>query len=750
MRYYRRSTYIEEGRVTRRDLAVRVRPVNLISEGRRGQVFVGYDELLRRRVIVKTIASDSFESDESRWQLIAEAQLLAQLDHPNIVRIHDYSEHDGHDIFTIEYVEGAKLSKTIATTSFGDKVRVAIAVANALAVTHRNGILHGPFSLAGIVVAKKSEIKVIDYCATSTSLDAPCAGNDEWTMASDMESFGVLLRAMFGETDHDVRVLIAMLTREAASERPTIATVIARLEALARRPARRIRVAAAVIFAALCLFGATRYTIDLRDARGAAMKARVEAEARRAKANELVAMMIEDLHPRLESVGRLEILDAIDAKAIDYFASLRPDEISPAELAVSVHAQAQLGITQLTRVNLPASLKTLRRAVSAIDTARLRHPGDEALLFAANDAHSSLLRALFYGGDTAGAMQQARLCVQSSAELVHRKPKDVRYLQTNAETHGILASMLDRTEDIAGSLRESELSLELKRRVLRLNDSDDVRLSIAISLRKQGMALFKLGRFDDAERIFAELRQLLDDVGSRRPGNKIVLDKLETWARDLATVKLARGDGEAASRISTAFLATGDQLTMHDPDNLEWRQHLGVGHRLAGDAARMNGNIPEAMRHHERAVDILSAMFGKGQRTLNVDVELAQSRIELARTLLAANRVMAAAGQTDLVVQEFQTRRQELPAQKILADALLVQGETRAARGDFAGATVAWEDALSVLEPLRVSPDPRIAGINALVLLRLGREESARPLIDRLASIGYHINGREKGPEVHR
>lgn len=736
--------------MARRDLAVRVRPVNLISEGRRGQVFVGYDELLRRRVIVKTIASDSFESEESRWQLINEAQLLAQLDHPNIVRIHDYSERDGHDVFTIEYVEGKKLSKTIATTSFGDKVRVAIAVANALAVTHRNGILHGPFSLAGIVVAEKKEIKVIDYCATSTSLDAPCAGSDEWTTASDMESFGVLLREMFGERDHDVRVLIAMLTREAASERPTIATVIARLEALARRPARRIRIAAAVIFAALCLFGATRYTIDLRDARGAAMKARVEAEARRAKANELVAMMIEDLHPRLESVGRLEILDAIDAKAIDYFASLRPDEISPAEVAVSVHAQAQLGITQLTRVNLPASLKTLRRAVSAIDTARLRHPDDEALLFASNDAHSSLLRALFYGGDTAGAMQQAPLCVQTSAELVRRKPKDVRYLQLDAETHGILVSLLDRTEDIAGSLREAEISLELKRRVLRLNDSDDVRLSIAISLRKQGMALFKLGRFDDAERVFAELRQLLDDVGSRLPGNKIVLDRMETWARDLATVKLARGDGAAASRYATAFLATGDQLTMHDPDNLEWRQHLGVGHRLAGNAARMNGNIAEAMRHHERAVDILSAMFGKGQRTLNVDVELAQSRIDLARTLLAANRVMAAAGQTDLVVQEFQTRRQELPAQKILADALLVQGATREARGDLAGATMAWEDALSVLGLLRVSPDPRIAEVNALVLLHLGREERARPLIDRLASIGYHINRREKGPEVRR
>ena len=718
-----------------RDLAVRVRPVSLISEGRRGKVFVGYDDLLRRRVIVKQIASDSFESDESRLQLIAEAQLLSQIDHPNIVRIHDYSERDGYDIFTIEYAEGHKLSHTLATTGFGDKVRAALAVAQALAVTHRNGILHGPFSPASVIVAEKKEIKVIDYCATSTSLDAPCAGGDEWTMASDMYSFGMLLREMFGETDHDVTALIALLTHEAASERPTIATVIARLEALGRRPARRIRIGAAVVFAALCLFGAVRYTIDLRDARAAAMGARVEAEARRAKANELVAVMIEDLHPRLESVGRLDILDAVDAKAIDYFASIQPDEISPHELAVSVRAQAQLGLSQLTRVNVPVALRIQRQAVSSIDRAVRRHPDDEALLYAAHEAHASLLRTLLYTGNTAGAMQQARHCVLLAAQLVRRKPKDVRYLETDADTHGILGSLLDRTEDIEGSLRETAIALQLKRRVLQLNDTDAVRLNIAISLRKQGLALAKLGRFDEAERVQLELRELLDQL---RSGDKFALEMWATCARDTASVKLARGDVDEAARYGAASVAADEQLTTYDPDNLDWRQQLAVAHRLTGMAARMRGDLPGAMRHHERAVDLLSALFGNGQRTFSVDTELALSRIELARTLLAAERVMAAAGQMDLVTRQLQSGRHDL-SPKLFADALLAQGETRAARGDLAGATAAWEDALRIVTPLDASSsDPRIADIHARLLLRLGREETARPLLEHLGSIGYH------------
>lgn len=735
--------------MAQRDLAVRVRPVTLISEGRRGQVYVGVDDLLRRRVVVKRLDSNSFESPESRKRLIDEARVLAQLDHPNLVRIHDYSERDGHDIFTLECTDGKKLSDALAAgMSFAEKVRVATAVASALATTHRNGILHGPLSLDSVVVAEKNEIKIVDYWATTTSLELPNSGtlglspeemrHEERTTASDMYSFGFLLLALFGDGDRDVRALIGSLLRVVPSERPTSATVLDKLDRLARRRVRRIRIAVAAAGIALAVLGIARYMIDLRHARSAAVLARAEAEARREKANELVALMIEDLHPRLESVGRLDILDAVDAKALQYFASIEPGDVSPKEVAVNVTALTQLGISEFTRVNVPESLKILRHAVKTIDDAAQRNPNEEKVLFAAADAHSELFIALLKSGDTAGAVEQARAYAKYTAELVRRKPKDVRYLKEDAYAHGTIASMFDRKEEIADALRENEIAYDMKRRALRIDDSDDTRLDLTISAQKAGLALFKLGRFPESEAKHREVRNILDTVMARRPGDKPVLEKSATNYRETATLDFALGDIEAASRNSNGYLAAAEQLTAHDPANLEWRQHLGIAHRLVGTAARMRGQLDDALKHHERAVDILNGMAGHGQRTLVIDRELALSRIEFARSLLAAHRASAASGQADLVVQTFQASRQELPAQKILSDALLVQGEARTARGDYAGATVAWEDALDLLAPLRaISPDPRITDTQVRVLVALGRRERAQPQIEQLASIGY-------------
>jgi len=224
--------------------ADRISLIRVISEGAFGQVFVAADNVLGRRVVVKSLDTKSFADPFQRRRLIEEAKLLSKLDHPNLLRIYDYAERNGHDRFTIEFAAGKPLPDALAEgLDFAAKVNIATAVASVLAAVHRSGIVHGALSPKSVLIADDGAIKVIDFLSTNTVLDQP-RSDPRWqspeelegahaTRESDMYSFGLLLRAMFGNRDHDVRALVASLLCEAPTERATATAALERLQRLA-------------------------------------------------------------------------------------------------------------------------------------------------------------------------------------------------------------------------------------------------------------------------------------------------------------------------------------------------------------------------------------------------------------------------------------------------------------------------------------------------------------------------------------
>lgn len=729
--------------------ALRMRPVSLIGEGSRGEVFVGIDEVLRRRVIIKKLAATSYRSADDRRRLIEEAKVLARLDHPNILRIHDYTEQDGFDVFTFEFTPGSTLSTALAERlDFPKKVRIATAVASALVVAHRNGIVHGALSPDSVLLGESGDIKLTDFASTTTRLDGPRAEprwrspeetrGEEPTRTSDMYAFGLLLREMFGERDHDVRALTASLLIEVPSERSTAAVALARLHRIGHRRARRLRSGAVALTVALFLFGGAKYTVDLRRERSAAVAAQAEAEARRKQANELVVYMIEDIRPKLLSVGRLEIIDSATDKALAYFASFTPEEISPDDASVHVQALVQLSQNQLIRADLPAARKTVGRAITLAEAALRRRPEDLEVRFAAGNAHAMLSNALDRGGDLAGALTHARAYAEACNDLVRRKPEEIKFLRHQAYAYSLLATLYGRRDDNGAELRDLETAIDVKRRIVTLDNSDESRLEVGITIHKAGLALLKLGRFREAQATLEAERANLETLFARKSTHWRMRELLARYDDDLVAVTFATGDVPASLRLSASHLAISQQLAAFDPDNIDWKRQLIIAHRSAGTAARMTGDLDSALRHHAAAVDLLSGIFVRGRQTNALVWEMSMCRAELARSLLADGRAHTAAIQAGLAIETLQPVRSELPSQRFVADALLVRGEALAAGGDLAGASAAWEEALPVVEAVDVrSPDPRVADTHARILLRLGRNGRATPLIEELSALGY-------------
>ena len=87
-------------------LTGRYRITKVVAHGGMGVVYEAIDERLRRPVAVKTVGSDNPALME---RLRREARLLAQVSHPNVVRLYDVTEHDGQYCLVSELVEGTPL-----------------------------------------------------------------------------------------------------------------------------------------------------------------------------------------------------------------------------------------------------------------------------------------------------------------------------------------------------------------------------------------------------------------------------------------------------------------------------------------------------------------------------------------------------------------------------------------------------------------------------------------------------------------
>jgi len=130
-----------------------------------GEVFLGHDPRLERRVALKCLTTKESESPEGRARILREGRAAARLTHPNIAGVYDVLEEDGHTYIVMEYVEGISLAAHIAGGPRPSReVReVGRQLASALAAAHAQGVIHRDLKPANIQVTSDGSIKVLDF-----------------------------------------------------------------------------------------------------------------------------------------------------------------------------------------------------------------------------------------------------------------------------------------------------------------------------------------------------------------------------------------------------------------------------------------------------------------------------------------------------------------------------------------------------------------------------------------------------------
>ncbi|MCL4810686.1 MAG: serine/threonine protein kinase, partial [Thermoanaerobaculia bacterium] len=145
-----------------------------LGEGGMGVVYRATDSKLKREVAIKVLP-EAFAADAERLaRFEREAQLLAQLQHPNIASIYGLEESGGVRALVLELVEGEDLSERLERGPFAleEALAVALQIAEALEAAHEKGIVHRDLKPGNVKLTPEGKVKVLDF-GLAKAMDAP-------------------------------------------------------------------------------------------------------------------------------------------------------------------------------------------------------------------------------------------------------------------------------------------------------------------------------------------------------------------------------------------------------------------------------------------------------------------------------------------------------------------------------------------------------------------------------------------------
>lgn len=152
-------------------LSDRYRIERIIGIGGVGSVYRATQLGLERRVAVKVLRPELLENRTALERFVREARTAAQLQHPNIVTVHDFGQMpDGRAYLVMEFLQGLNLAQWIRKrrpTDVRRAVEYLLPVCDAVGALHASGIIHRDIKPSNIMIADTttghSTVKVVDF-----------------------------------------------------------------------------------------------------------------------------------------------------------------------------------------------------------------------------------------------------------------------------------------------------------------------------------------------------------------------------------------------------------------------------------------------------------------------------------------------------------------------------------------------------------------------------------------------------------
>ncbi len=806
-----------------------------LGAGGMGEVYLGFDQKLERRVAVKTLQADQRLSGRQRERFLREARLLSRIGHPGICQVYDLVASGGADFLILEFVPGRTLRRFIEEApSLERRLALAIEIATALAAAHRERVVHRDLKAENIMVTPEERIKILDFgiarsladeepeppeepleCSPAAYREGPATervgvalglrpagpasmptsrlapardaaltlrGHVMGTItamspeqatggtvdeASDLYSLGVLLQELLtgepayapaedeelmwrvarAETrpiiglDADLALLLRDLESLDPRRRPPADAVVERLRWIGEKPQRerrrRLRALATgsafvVLLAMLAIVGRLAYVSS---------RARLDAETRRQQAEGLIDFMLNDLREKLTAVGRLDLLEGVDDRALAYFDSVPESSLSTADLARRVQTILQVGEVRRLQGNNGAALTAFRRGTELAEQALREHPGDDGLMEQLANGYEEVGQVHYDQTETAAADVQWSRFLQIAEQMTARAPANWRALGLRANAEHDLGTVREQAGDLAGALALYERSIADQQRLVAARPEQRwPKEALANTHAFVAVALERQGDLEASRRHRREHLEIFERLSAAEPADSELRQDVAVAQGLLANVLGHFGSAAEAARLYASGGATMDELSAKDPQNAELRRWRAVFRLAIHDLDVAGGRAAEASRALREACEIVEALSASDPASADWRLQLAVCRMRTAVARATAGSADAR-GALERAVTVVEPLAAETTGELALAQLMaaeVLHGRAAAALGIADEARRAREHVIALggrgRQPVRYW---RLLVPWSEALMELERTAEAAPLVAQLRGLHF-------------
>src|SRR5687767_7987132 len=192
-------------------LGGRYRIIGRLGRGGMGEVYRADDLKLGQPVALKFLPPDVDRDPARLTQLHTEVRMARQVSHPNVCRVYDVGEFEGHTFLSMEYVDGedlASLLRRIGRFPQDRAIELARQICAGLAAAHDRGVVHRDLKPANIMLDGSGRIRITDFGLAGATGEILRAGTPaymapeqlsggEVTPRSDIYALGLVLYELF-------------------------------------------------------------------------------------------------------------------------------------------------------------------------------------------------------------------------------------------------------------------------------------------------------------------------------------------------------------------------------------------------------------------------------------------------------------------------------------------------------------------------------------------------------------------------